>query len=431
MRVPHFQQTVLWLVLAPALVALGWLFGSRQFGQPNWLSPASKNPADRIEAPADHLAVSPVTYRSVKQTVEAAGTLQGSEEISICSTAEGRVVELAHDVADRLRPGDVLLRVDRTDYELAARQAEKALLVELAKLGLQSPPGPNFDVTAVPTVVEAKAKADNCQSHYRRARALSVHKAMTEEELDDREVDSRVAEAEYENQVSLAKAELATIQVKQEALAIAQQRLADTVVKVPPASAAVDATANSTGGSTGGPIYTVSKRAVTEGSYVHAGAEVYRLVIDRTLKMQVPVPDFHSSEVRDGQTVEVSIPGYARPLAGKVTRVNPWVDPATRTFEVEVQVPNPDGQLKGGSSAVATILTHENRDVATVPSDAPLTANGVTKLLLADGEGIRAVAVTLGAKSRDWVEVLRPALPRGTRVVTSGQLALLSGGVRR
>jgi len=101
---PIFQQTVLWLVLAPALVALGWLFGSRQFGQPNWLSPASKNPADRIEAPADHLAVSPVTYRSVKQTVEAAGTLQGSEEISICSTAEGRVVELAHDVADRLRP---------------------------------------------------------------------------------------------------------------------------------------------------------------------------------------------------------------------------------------------------------------------------------------------------------------------------------------
>jgi RND family efflux transporter MFP subunit len=375
------------------------------------------------EVSPQRLVVAPVTYRPVKRTIEAAGTLYGCEEVSICATAEGRVVRLRHDVADHVRPGEELLEVDPIDYELAVRQADKALLVELAKLGLQAPPLASFDLKQLPMVVEAKVKSDNCKSHFERSQLLFVHKAVTEEELLDKQVEYRMAEAEYENQVSLAKAELATIQEKQEMLAIAEQRLADTIVKAPAAADAVPDARDA--------VYAVSKRSVIEGSYVHPGAEIYRLVIDSTLELRVAVPDSRSSEIRSGQSVQVSVAGAPRAFAGAVMRIGPTVDPATRTCEVEVQVPNADGMLKVGGIATATILTHVDRDAATVPSDAPLTSDGVTKLLLADGEHFKPVAVTLGAKSTDWVEVLRPALPRGTRVVTNGQLALVAGGDRR
>jgi multidrug efflux pump subunit AcrA (membrane-fusion protein) len=418
-------RTLRTTLLALVLVAVGWFIAVEEFTRSDHgdsSTVAGTNSADPIAASAGRITIAPVTYRPVRRTIEAVGTLCGYEEVSICSTAEGRVVKIHHDVADHVRPGEKLLQIEPIDYQLSVRQAEKALLVELAKLGLQSPPTAAFQVTGIPMVVEARVKADNCHSHYERAKCLSVNKAVTEEELLDKQVEYRMAQAEYENQISLAKAELATIQMKQEALAIAEQRLADTVVKVPAPTQAVP--------DLGGAIYAVSQRSVSEGSYVHAGGEVYRLVIDNTLKLRVPVPDSQSGEVRSGQRVQVSVSGSAHPFAGAVTRINPTVNPATRTFEVEVQIPNSDGLLKVGGLATATIFTRLDHEAATVPPEAPLTADGVTKLLLSDGENVRSVAVTLGAKSSDWVEVVHPALPRGARVVANAQLAIMSIGVR-
>ncbi len=383
-------------LLALLLVGFGWFLAAQQF---KWFergesrAAAVARPADSIVASAGRRADVAIANRPVRRTIEAVGTLCGYEEVSICSTTEGRVVKIHHDVADHVRPGEELLQIEPIDYELSVRQAEKALLVELAKLGLQSPPTAAFDVTGIPTVVEARVKAENCHSHYERAKCLSVNKAITEEELLDKQVEYRMAQAEYENQISLAKAELATIQMKQEALAIAEQRLADTVVKAPAPTHAVP--------DLGGAVYSVSQRSVTEGSYVHAGGEVYRLVIDNTLKLRVPVPDSQSGEIRSGQSVQVSVPGSAHPFAGAVTRINPTVNPATRTIEVEVQIANSDGLLKVGGLATATIFTHLDHEAATVSQEMPLTIDGATKL------------------------------PRGARVVGGGQVALTSGRLAR
>ena len=113
-----------------------------------------------------------------------------------------------------------------------------------------------------------------------------------------------------------------------------------------------------------------------------------------------------------------------------MTRINPTVNPATRTFEVEVQIPNSDGLLKVGGLATATIFTHLDREAATVPPEAPLTADGVTKLLLSDGENVRSVAVTLGARAATGWKWCIPRVPRSARVVANAQLAIMSIGVR-
>jgi RND family efflux transporter MFP subunit len=415
----RISSTLRWSLLAAALVAAGWLLAQHQLTTGNTLKMVdSSAPADQ----SNTMTVAPVTFRPVKRTIEADGTLCACEEVSICASAEGRVAKLQYDVSDHVRPGDQLLQVDPTDYQLAVCEAEKSLLVELAKLGLQAPPSLAFDINGIPTVVEAKVKAENCKSHLDRAKILFAHKAMTEEEMFDKRVEFRMAQAEYENQVSLVKAELATIQVKQEALAIAQQRLADTIVKAPVPETVAPGTR--------GTAYFVSRRCVTEGSYVHPGVEVYRLLIDKSLKLRVRLPDSRADEVRNGQAVEVSADGLLHPLSASIARIDPVVDPATHTFDVEVQVPNSAGLLKVGSLAKATIFTCVDHDAATVPSDAPLTSDGETKLFLAEGEHYKTIAVTLGAKCAEWVEVLRPALPRNARVVTNGQLALVSGSRR-
>ena len=125
-------------------------------------------------------------------------------------------------------PGEILLEIDPTDYQLNVRQAQRALQVELAKLGLNGCPTAKVDVTHIPTVVQAQLRRDNAQKRHGTRQDPLERKASAEEELTEKMSEFRVAQAEYDNQVLVAKAGIAAIQVKQEALAIAKQQLQDT-----------------------------------------------------------------------------------------------------------------------------------------------------------------------------------------------------------
>ncbi len=196
-----------------------------------------KLPAEHATVPADSntvkVTVQPVTFRPVQRIVGVVGTLHGYEEIKLKAKVAGRVRKILHDTADRVTSGELLLEVDPTDYQLNVRQAQKSLLVELAKLGLAEPPGAKLDVTRIPTVLQAQLKCENARTRLDRAEKLIARKAGTDEELSDKTSEYRVARAEYDNQVLLARAGIAAIQVKQEALAISQQQLQDALIKVP------------------------------------------------------------------------------------------------------------------------------------------------------------------------------------------------------
>jgi hypothetical protein len=56
--------------------------------------------------------------------------------------------------------------MEPVDAELAVQQAERMLLAELSKVGLQEMPGPDFDITRVPSVVEARVAVERAQRNY-------------------------------------------------------------------------------------------------------------------------------------------------------------------------------------------------------------------------------------------------------------------------
>jgi RND family efflux transporter MFP subunit len=408
---------LLWMLLVALAFGGGWMLAGGSFnGRQKETLPPVTSVADG-DPSAVMVTVEPVTYRPVQRTVEAVGTLHGFEEVTLSAKVEGRVRKLHFDVADRLEPGDLLLEIDPTDYQLSVQQAERALQVELAKLGLKEPPDADVDLEKIPAVVQARTRLENAQARYERERRLWNTRAVSAEVLDNATADYRAADAEHANQLLLARAGLATIRMKQAALAVARQQLADTKVRVPTPTLPVP-------GSADGPLYAVTQRSVAEGTLVRAGTEVGKLVIDRTLKLRVPVPERYSPEVRVGQKAEVRTAASPSPFTGTVTRINPAVEPKTRTFEVEIQVPNPGGELKPGSFAKAAILTRLDNEAATVPLDALVHSAGIHKVFLAEGGRAREVRVTPGVQTTEWVEITRPALPPGARVVTSGQTAL-------
>jgi RND family efflux transporter MFP subunit len=409
----HFELLSLLIALSLATVTLGGCSHEKEQLPPE-LTDASQNP-DAVKVTA-----SPVVLRPVQRFVGLVGTLHAYEETSIGAEVGGRVRKVAHDVSDHLRPGEVLVEIDPTDYQLRVRQAQKELQVELAKLGLSDPPTARTDVTRIPVVVQARLRRENAQTRVDRTKTLVAKRAAPEEELTERMSEFRVAHAEYDNQVLLAKAGIAAILVKQEALAMAEQQLKDTLVRVPAPSQPVE-------GAAGDVEYAITKRTVAEGEYVMEGAELFTLVIEHPLKFRGRVPERRMSEVQVGQAAKVFASAYAQPFDGEVTRINPVIDPATRAFEVEILISNPERQLKPGGFAKTGILTTLDNQAVTVPLEALVTSAGVTKIFLVENGRAREVQVSVGTQETDWVEIAEPRLPADAQVVTSGQAVIADG----
>jgi RND family efflux transporter MFP subunit len=387
-------------------------------------SAREKLPPEAASQPSDSKAVrvtvQPVSFRPVERVVAVVGTLHGYEEVALGTKVAGRVKRISHEVSDQVRPDELLLEIDATDYQLNVRQAQRALQVELAKLGLSETPTAKVDVTHIPTVVQAQLRRDNAQIRLDRTKTLVARKASPEEELTEKLSEFRVAQAEFDNQVLVAKAGIASIQVKQEALSMAQQQLQDTLIRVPSPSRPFE-------GSDGSIVFDITSRAVSEGSYVMAGQELFKLVIKHPLKFRGTVPERKSASVRLGQETRLHVAAFDRPFRGEVTRINPAIDPATRSFEVEVIVPNPRAELKPGGFAKADILTEVNQEATTVPLEALVYFAGITKIFLLEGSVAKEVHVVLGVQGSDWAEVASPELPRGAMVITSGQSAIADG----
>lgn len=413
------QRKTRWLgrliggLFVAAAFGAGWFAANSQQSQHDKEKLPPEPVAARDPSTAVAVTVEPVSTRTVQRSVEAFGTLYGFEEVSISARVEGRVRQVLHDVADVINPLEKLLEIDATDYELAVQKSDRALQVELARLGLKTLPDAQFDLEKVPFVAKAKSQRSHARARNERISRLAASKTVSAEESENAASELRTAEAEYDDQILKAETDLATIQLRQAELDVAREQLTNTHVLAPTPSVTLPGIENVT--------YVISQRLVSEGTLVRPGTELFRVVILQILKLRVPVPERYSSEIQLQQQVNVYAAASTSPYAGRVTRVYPTVEPATRTFQVEIQVPNPQGELKPGSFAKGAILTYVDANATTVPLSAIIQFAGVTKLFLTEKDRAIEVPVTLGTQTTEWVEIKEPRLPVGAQVITSGQ----------
>ena len=217
----------------------------------------------------------------------------------------------------------------------------------------------------------------------------------------------------------MANSTAAAARLRNAELAIANQRLRDIVICAPTPTMET-APANQT--------YSITERMVSEGTLVRPGTEVFRLVLGHTLKLKLAVPEAYSNDVVVGQSVEVLTGSILKPAVGTIARVSPAIDRSTRTFVVEVDVPNQDGLVKSGGFAKARILISMDENATTIPLAGLYSFAGIHKLFVIQDGIAREIRVTLGEQTRDWVEITTPQLPKDSVVVTSGQ-RLLSDGI--
>jgi len=241
--------------------------------------------------------------------------------------------------------------------------------------------------------------------------------------LDQAYADNEVAKATVDQVKIEAQTNIAKAREQAAILDTARQRLSDTKVEVPAPSVAVSKVARSPKEVD----YAVADRMISEGEMASRAKGVFRLVIDKLLKYKAAVPEHYTGQVKVGQKVQIHVEAYEnKAFEGVVSRVSPTVDRLSRTFQVEVLVPNLARELKPGGFAKAAILTRVEPQAKTVPVEAIVTAVGTTKIFVVQDGKAHVLEVTTGAADPKWVEIIGDLDPN-SQVITSGQNQLTEG----
>jgi RND family efflux transporter MFP subunit len=344
--------------------------------------------------------VSPQT-RELPRFVRATGTLFGDEETTIAAKVAGRIVEVARDMGDSAAPGDVLARVDPTDYQLARDEREQGFRQILASIGLEALPEGTFAVDALPTVERARLQAENAQARYERGKVLAERTPplISVQDFADLKTAWEVAESNLRVERLDAEAKLAEARTFLAQVRVAEQRVTDSVHRAP-----VEAARDSTSGSPR--AYEIAERFVSVGDFVQIGDPLFRLVDANPLKFRASIPERRLGTIKIGQPVTVRVESKSDAFTGAVSRVSPAVDVQTRNFNIEALVPNADRALRPGSFGVAEILVGAEQALV-VPENTIVTFAGVHKVVaVVDGKA-QEKPVELGQRHDGMVEIVR------------------------
>lgn len=349
--------------------------------------------------------------RDVERSVQIVGTLLAQEEVTLGNEWPATIDKILVDLGDRVRKGQVLIKLDEREPRLEVERAAANLQAAREALARARQ---MLDWNRA-NVERSQAVLSDAQINLKRFQELFKEGAISASQRDSAQTQYDVAlaslranQAQHESDRAAAKNAEANVEQATAALELARKRLKDAEITAP-----FDGF--------------VRKRLVNPGETYKEKTPFMSLVATQALKLQGEVPERFAPQLGVGHPVRVEVEAYpGRTFKGTVTRVGPAVDVESRTFTVEASVPNPGGVLKPGFFAKASILTGTERNMPFVPEEAVVTFAGIVKVYVIADDRAEERRVATGQRRDGWVEI-REGVRVGETVATSGLSQLATG----
>lgn len=317
--------------------------------------------------PAPRVTVMETEVQQVEDLERSLGRLRARADTTISAEVEGRLIEIRVSDGDEVDMGDELAVIDPLDFELQLSQAR-------AEIG------------------QFTAEIETKEAEVERQRQLNEGGHVPEAVMQQTEAEL----VTLEQSLIMARARLASSQLNRDRSTISA-----------PFAGRIDA------------------RYVSEGEYMSAGQEMFRIVRGDRLEVEMPFPERLTNRLEVGQVVRLYGNGADEAtVETEITSVLPTVGADSRAIVALAELSNPGEWRPGGSVHAEVVL--EVRESVVVPGQAVVLRPGGDVVYVEEGGVAVETPVVLGRRTASWVE-LREGVEPGQRVIIDGAGFLADG----
>lgn len=302
-----------------------------------------------------------VQERTFRPAVAFTGTLLAVNRAELKAEVTGRVTRVAVQEGDTVAAGALLGAQDEDDYALGVQAAEAQ-------------------------VAQAKAQALQAQRDNDRSVALLEKRSITRQAAQQ-------AETAY-------NATRAAAQAADSNLGLARLRLKKARLIAPFAGQ-------------------VARRLVQPGEMLNPGQTAFEVVDNRKLEIRADLPTEAMAQVKVGQRATFRAIGLNGLVEGRVAQVSPSLSQDGRTLRVRVEVPNPNGLLKGGLFVEGVILGEGETRSPALPATLLKAQDRDAEIYIADQSVARRRKVVLGPEQDGYRPI--SGLGVGAQVIDNGK----------
>jgi len=337
-----------------------------------WAFPGAAWPAAKDNAgghPPAAVQVVAVEYRPVEAQVTLTGSAEAHRNLSLAARLDEVVKKEEVEEGDIVRAGELLIQLEPDRLKLQLAEAKAVLR-------------------------EAKAVLAQLKRDLDRKESLHKSKTVPLKDLEDAQTAVDRQQAVVDRCLEQAR--------------LLERDLQDTEIRAPVAGVVV-------------------RRLAYRGEWVKKGGAVLELAVLDPLKVVVPVPERYMPHLSVGQRTRLSadaLPGEE--YEGRIQAIIPKGDVKSRTFPVQVQVPNPAARLKPGMLMRVTLAVGQRHQAILVPKDALVLAQGAYLVYVVNDGQAKPVTVKAVAAHDGLMEVQGNLQP-GQKVVTVGNERLRPG----
>ena len=273
----------------------------------------------------------PIQLRTITQIVEATGTIEPINTVSIGSQVSGRIEQIFVDYNSQVEKGQQLAQIDTSLFEAQLQQSQATIN------------------NAKATLAKNEAQLEYDTKTYHRYKNLYDRNLVSKNDLDS-------AKSAYKSDLAQVAAAKAQIMQAEASYATASANMGYTKI-VSPVNG------------------TVISKEVEVGQTVAASFQtptLFTVAEDLTkMRIETSVSEADIGKVKEGQDVEYTLDGYPDSVfKGIVTqvRLSPTTESNVVTYTVVIEVENDEGKLLPGMTANVSIITGKKENILTIPN---------------------------------------------------------------
>ena len=333
-------------------------------------------PAAAPQVAMPTVEISKVRLGPLNEKVFLVGALKPIAQVDVVSKMTGRIDQLSAEIGDWVQKGTLIAKVDEDEVRQQVNRAAAAL--EVAKASLS----------------QKQTDLEILKKELDRAVELHENQLIPRRDLD-------TAEARYRGAIAQEKLAEAQIDQAQAELRELRVRLDNTRILAPISGL-------------------VGKRHLDNGALVNPSMPVVSLVDLSTMVMEINAPEKDLVKIRPGLEANIVLDAYPeQKFKGRVIRLSPILDPATRTGSVEIEVPNPKMMLKAEMFARVELDLGTRHNTLLVPREALVSHDQQRGVFKLQDDIARFQPVDAGVSQGGDVEVIS-GLKEGEAVITLG-----------